>query len=280
MASRKTNPAAAQSVKVFCRVRPTNKSEINAGGQICVKYTDVSIETKSDETGENKFNFDYIFGMESTQSNVFSIIAEPLITDVLRGYNATILAYGQSGTGKTHTMEGDIDHDDLKGIIPRAVDALFASVNEADENIEFMFKVSFIEIYLEKIRDLLDPNRLKTNLTIREDKIKGIYVAGVTEEYVTSADETLSMMSLGANNRATAATGLNIGSSRSHSVFTITVVQKDVITSASKSGNCNDIYIIYVIVQIGLYIDYLDMFIFIIYIYYYLRHLCIYITNR
>jgi kinesin family protein 5 len=133
-------------------------------------------------------------------------------------------------------MEGDIMSEEQKGIIPRTVEALFDGVSEADENIEFMIKVSYVEIYLEKIRDLLDPHRVKNNLTIREDKIKGIYIAGVTEEYVTSVEELLNIMSLGAVNRATAATGMNEGSSRSHSVFTITVQQKDVITSATKSG--------------------------------------------
>jgi len=201
-----------------------------------VKYTDEMIEVKSEEAGEHKFNFDRILGMDSTQPEVFSIIAQPLIKDILQGYNATILAYGQSGTGKTHTMEGDIESDELKGIIPRSIDALFDSVAQADENMEFIFKVSYVEIYLEKIRDLLDQHRLKTNLTIREDKLKGIYIAGVTEEYVGSVDETLNVMHVGATNRAVAATGLNAGSSRSHSVFTITVVQKDTITSATKSG--------------------------------------------
>ncbi|KAJ1395395.1 P-loop containing nucleoside triphosphate hydrolase protein [Ochromonadaceae sp. CCMP2298] len=160
--------------------------------------------------------------MDSTQEQVFLRIAGDLIIDVLGGYNATILAYGQSGTGKTHTMEGDLQSNLNKGIIPRAVDALFEGVTEADENIEFTFKVSYVEIYLEKIRDLLDEHRTKVNLTVREDKIKGIYIAGVTEEYVTSSDETLAVMYMGASNRAVAATGLNSGSSRSHSVFTIT----------------------------------------------------------
>ena len=84
-----------------------------------------------------------------------------------------------------------------KGIIPRVVEALFDGVGEADEKIEFMFKVSYVEIYLEKIRDLLDPHRVKNNLAIREDKVKGIYVAGVTEEYVTSVEELLHIMHLG-----------------------------------------------------------------------------------
>jgi kinesin family protein 5 len=122
------------------------------------------------------------------------------------------------------------------GIIPRAVEALFNGVLEADENVEFTFKVSYVEIYMEKIRDLLDDNRLKTNLTVREDKIKGIYIAGVTEEYVTSHEELLGIMASGAANRAVAATGMNEGSSRSHSVFTITVSQKDLSNNTTKSG--------------------------------------------
>lgn len=158
-------------------------------------------------------------------------------------------------------MEGNIHDEVQKGIIPRSVEALFDSVTQADENIEFTFKVSYVEIYLEKIRDLLDEHRTKVNLQVREDKLKGIYIADVTEEYVTSVEELLQVMhtgtlpftlhatlffsffltlstliATGANNRATAATGMNEGSSRSHSVFTITVTQKDVRTNGMKSG--------------------------------------------
>jgi len=133
-------------------------------------------------------------------------------------------------------MEGNIHEAGAEGIIPRSVAALFAGVAEADECVEFTFKVSYVEIYMEKIRDLLDPNRLKNNLTVREDKANGIYIAGVTEEYVTSFDELLHCMQSGAFNRATAATGMNEGSSRSHSVFTITVGQKDLNSATSKNG--------------------------------------------
>lgn len=94
-------------------------------------------------------------------------------------------------------MEGDITSEDGKGIIPRAVEALFQGVVESDENIEFTFRVSYVEIYLEKIRDLLDEHRTKTNLAIREDKLKGVYIAGVTEEYVTSVEELLQVMHVG-----------------------------------------------------------------------------------
>lgn len=94
-------------------------------------------------------------------------------------------------------MEGDITSEEGKGIIPRAVEALFQGVVESDENIEFTFRVSYVEIYLEKIRDLLDEHRTKNNLAIREDKLKGVYIAGVTEEYVTSVEELLQIMHVG-----------------------------------------------------------------------------------
>ena len=225
-----------EKVRVVCRVRPQNSKEISSGGAICVKLTETTIDVKSDE-GQYVFTFDRVFGPDSTQLQVFDYSAVPMIIDVLSGYNATIFAYGQTSSGKTFTMEGsDIRDETYRGIIPRTVEALFSGVSEADENIEFTFKVSYVEIYMEKIRDLLDVHRVKVNLAIREDKAKGIYIAGVTEAYVTSQEELLGFMATGAENRATAATGMNEGSSRSHSVFTITVSQRDTNTSTSKSG--------------------------------------------
>lgn len=101
MAARKsTGGPAKAAVQVFCRIRPTNKTEAAAGAYTCVTHGEQNIEIKTEETGQNKFNFDAIFGMDSTQQEVFNHIAGALITDVLSGYNATILAYGQSGTGK------------------------------------------------------------------------------------------------------------------------------------------------------------------------------------
>lgn len=219
----------------MCRVRPENKIERNAGGVSCVKHTSESIEVQQEERVDS-FTFDAIHGAESTQEEVFLDTAHSLIHDVLRGYNATIFAYGQTGTGKTFTMEGDITDPAMKGIIPRTVEALFEGVGEAEETVEFTFKVSYVEIYMERIRDLLDETRSKINLTVREDKLKGIYIAGVTEEYVTSIDELYYLMDRGASNRATAATGMNEGSSRSHSVFTLTVSQRDTTNDSLKSG--------------------------------------------
>ena len=104
---------------------------------------------------------------------------------VLEGFNGTIFAYGQTSSGKTHTMQGpDIEDLEMQGIIPRMVRTVFNRIETASENIEFTVKISMIEIYMEKIKDLLDSS--KDNLKIHEDKTKGVYIADVTETYVSN----------------------------------------------------------------------------------------------
>eukprot|EP00658_Telonema_sp_P-2_P077228 TRINITY_DN6935_c0_g2_i1.p1 TRINITY_DN6935_c0_g2~~TRINITY_DN6935_c0_g2_i1.p1 ORF type:complete len:569 (-),score=207.55 TRINITY_DN6935_c0_g2_i1:119-1825(-) len=145
----------------------------------------------------------------------------------MRGYNGTILAYGQTSCGKTYTMEGpSIDDEEKKGIIPRMVNVIFDAVMDADDAIEFSIAVSYVEIYMEKIRDLLDPAR--ANLSIQMDKSGGggTYV-DASELYVGSPEDVMQCMRRGSVNRTTQATRMNEESSRSHSIFIVTVVQKN-----------------------------------------------------
>ncbi|CAM9240921.1 unnamed protein product, partial [Sphacelaria rigidula] len=189
------------------------------------------------ELHDAKKTYDRVFDPSATQQEVFHYVAKPLVKELFNGYNGTIFAYGQTSSGKTHTMEGPSIHDpDLAGVIPRTVREIFECVTEASDSVEFVIKVSYIEIYMEKIRDLLDSYQTKVNLPVREDKKRGVYVAGATEEYVTSADELIAVMAAGAKNRVTAATGMNQGSSRSHSVFIISLQQRDVNDSSTKTG--------------------------------------------
>lgn len=116
MAAKRPTGSTRENVRVVCRIRPTNAKEIANGGSTCVKFTDTSIEVGVDD-GSHTFAFDRIFGMESTQMEVFEYTAVPLVADVLSGYNATIFAYGQTGTGKTHTMEGNIHDQNMKGML-------------------------------------------------------------------------------------------------------------------------------------------------------------------
>ncbi|KUF96511.1 E3 ubiquitin-protein ligase [Phytophthora nicotianae] len=192
---------------------------------------------QSNEGSPQKFTFDHVFGEEDNQKTVFENVALPVVQDIMAGYNATIFAYGQTSSGKTYTMEGaNIDHPELQGIIPRTATEIFNNVMNADENMEFIVKVSYIEIYMERIRDLLDPYKSKVNLQVREDAQRGIFVEGMTEMCVTSDEELLAAMRAGAANRAVAATGMNEGSSRSHSVFMVTLFQRNLENQATKAG--------------------------------------------
>lgn len=155
--------------------------------------------------------------------------------DILNGYNGTVFAYGQTGAGKSYTMMGaDIDDEEQRGIIPRIVEQMFASILRSPGNIEYTVRVSYMEIYMEKIRDLLVPQN--DNLPIHEEKSRGVYVKGLLEIYVSSVQEVFEVMRRGGLARATAATNMNQESSRSHSIFVITITQKNVETGSAKSG--------------------------------------------
>ena len=155
--------------------------------------------------------------------------------DILNGYNGTVFAYGQTGAGKSYTMMGsDIDDDASRGIIPRIVEQIFASILRSPGNIEYTVRVSYMEIYMEKIRDLLRPQN--DNLPIHEDKSRGVYVKELMEIYVASKEEVYEVMRRGGAARATAATNMNQESSRSHSIFVIGITQKNVETGSAKSG--------------------------------------------
>lgn len=208
-----------------------------ASAQRCVFIENDTIEVKAPDGCPQKFTFDHVFGEECSQETVFENVALPVVQDIMAGYNATIFAYGQTSSGKTYTMEGaNIDHPELQGIIPRTATEIFNNVLNADENMEFIVKVSYIEIYMERIRDLLDPYKSKVNLQVREDAQRGIFVEGMTEMCVTSDEELLATMRAGAANRAVAATGMNEGSSRSHSVFMVTLFQRNLENQATKAG--------------------------------------------
>ena len=146
-----------------------------------------------------------------------------------------MFAYGQTGAGKSYTMMGaDIDDNVSKGIIPRIVEQIFASILASPGNIEYTVRVSYMEIYMEKIRDLLQPQN--DNLPIHEEKSRGVYVKGLLEIYVSSVQEVYEVMRRGGTARAVAATNMNQESSRSHSIFVITITQKNVESGSAKSG--------------------------------------------
>ena len=173
--------------------------------------------------------------MDSRQTDIFEFSIRSTVDDILNGYNGTVFAYGQTGAGKSYTMMGsDIEDEQGKGVIPRIVEQIFASILVSPSNIEYTVRVSYMEIYMERIRDLLVPHN--DNLPVHEEKSKGVYVKGLLEVYVSSVEEVLEVMRRGGAARAVAATNMNQESSRSHSIFVITVTQKNVETGTAKSG--------------------------------------------
>lgn len=173
--------------------------------------------------------------MNSRQSDVFEFSIKHTVDDILNGYNGTVFAYGQTGAGKSFTMMGgDIDNEVLKGIIPRIVEQIFASILISPGNIEYTVRVSYMEIYMERIRDLLNP--ANDNLPVHEEKNRGVYVKGLLEIYVSSVQEVYEVMRRGGSARAVAATNMNQESSRSHSIFVIQINQKNVETGSQKAG--------------------------------------------
>ncbi len=173
--------------------------------------------------------------MNSRQKDVFDFSIRSTVDDILNGYNGTVFAYGQTGAGKSYTMMGsDVDDEEGRGVTPRIVEQIFASILASPGTIEYMVKVSYMEIYMERIRDLLQPQN--DNLPVHEEKNRGVYVKGLMEIYVTSVQEVYEVMRRGGAARSVASTNMNAESSRSHSIFVITITQKNIETGSAKSG--------------------------------------------
>ncbi|KAG8138836.1 hypothetical protein E2320_001628 [Naja naja] len=218
------------NIKVMCRFRPLNDSEVIRGDKYIAKF-------QGEDTvviASKPYAFDHVFQSHTSQEQVYNDCAKKIVKDVLEGYNGTIFAYGQTSSGKTHTMEGKLHDPDGMGIIPRIVQDIFNYIYSMDENLEFHIKVSYFEIYLDKIRDLLDVS--KTNLSVHEDKNRVPYVKGCTERFVCSPDEVMDTIDEGKSNRHVAVTNMNEHSSRSHSIFLINVKQENTQTEQKLSG--------------------------------------------
>uniref|UniRef100_A0A3B3CM96 Kinesin-like protein n=1 Tax=Oryzias melastigma TaxID=30732 RepID=A0A3B3CM96_ORYME len=222
--------ASECGVRVMCRFRPLNEAEILRGDQYIPKF-------KGDDTvliTAKPYVFDRVLPPNTSQEQVYDQCAKQIVKDVLGGYNGTIFAYGQTSSGKTHTMEGKLHDPQLMGIIPRIAHDIFDHIYSMDENLEFHIKVSYFEIYLDKIRDLLDVS--KTNLAVHEDKNRVPYVKGCTERFVSSPEEVMDVIDEGKANRHVAVTNMNEHSSRSHSIFLINIKQENVETEKKLSG--------------------------------------------
>ncbi|XP_076028547.1 osmotic avoidance abnormal protein 3-like [Oratosquilla oratoria] len=212
-----------EAVKVVVRCRPMNKRENDLGCDVVVSMdggVTCSLTNPNDpESSPKIFTFDGAYFVDSTTEAIYNDLANPLVESVLEGYNGTIFAYGQTGCGKSFTMQGIPDPATQRGIIPRAFEHIFEAI-QTSENMKFLVLASYLEIYNEEIRDLLG-NDVKKKLELKEHPDKGVYVLGLSQHPVHNTSECETLMDKGWKNRATGATLMNADSSRSHSIFTI-----------------------------------------------------------
>lgn len=224
-------------ISVYVRCRSRNDREIKENSGVVVSTMghlgkEVVLQTGPMSVSNKTYTFDRVFGAESDQEMVYDGIASSVLDEMLQGYNCTVFAYGQTGTGKTHTMSGDIEMNGSQlsenaGIIPRTLVALF---KQLEKNPEFSVKISFIELYNEELRDLLVQNETgERKVRIFEEPTKkSIVVQGMEEIFIKSATEGMKVLANGSYKRQVAATQCNDLSSRSHTVFTITVHMKEI----------------------------------------------------
>ncbi|CAI8599148.1 unnamed protein product [Vicia faba] len=233
------NTDSAQSVRVAVNVRPLITSELLIGCTDCISVVPGEPQV---QIGSHSFTYDYVYGSTGQSSSaMYDDCVAPLVDALFNGYNATVLAYGQTGSGKTYTMGTDYNGEGSSGgIIPKVMETIFSRVETMKNSIEFLIRVSFIEIFKEEVYDLLDPNFSKGEVTptpkitlpsrvpiqIRETLHGGITLAGVAEPEVKTKEEMASFLASGSLSRATGSTNMNSQSSRSHAIFTITMEQK------------------------------------------------------
>ncbi|KAK7341752.1 hypothetical protein VNO80_24691 [Phaseolus coccineus] len=248
------------NVQVLVRCRPLSEDEARLNTPIVISCNEGRREVSAVQNIANKqidrtFAFDKVFGPNSKQKELYEQAVSPIVNEVLEGYNCTIFAYGQTGTGKTYTMEGGArkkngEFPSDAGVIPRAVKQIF-DILEA-QNAEYSMKVTFLELYNEEITDLLAPeetlkfvdDKSKKPIALMEDGKGGVFVRGLEEEVVCTANEIYKILEKGSAKRRTAETLLNKQSSRSHSIFSITIHIKECTPEGEEMIKCGKLNLV------------------------------------
>ncbi|XP_060157569.1 kinesin-like protein KIF1A isoform X6 [Globicephala melas] len=227
---------AGASVKVAVRVRPFNSREMSRDSKCIIQMsgsTTTIVNPKQPKEVPKSFSFDYSYWSHTSpedmnyasQKQVYRDIGEEMLQHAFEGYNVCIFAYGQTGAGKSYTMMGKQEKDQ-QGIIPQLCEDLFSRINDTtNDNMSYSVEVSYMEIYCERVRDLLNPKN-KGNLRVREHPLLGPYVEDLSKLAVTSYNDIQDLMDSGNKARTVAATNMNETSSRSHAVFNIIFTQK------------------------------------------------------
>ncbi|CAN1134073.1 Kinesin-like protein KIN-5C [Linum perenne] len=253
------------NVQVLLRCRPFSDDELRNNAPQVVTCNDYQREVAVSQNIAGKqidrvFTFDKVFGPKAQQRDLYDQAVVPIVHEVLEGFNCTIFAYGQTGTGKTYTMEGECKRaksgpngelPQEAGVIPRAIKQIFDTLE--GQNAEYSVKVTFLELYNEEITDLLAPEEIskialedkqKKQLPLMEDGKGGVLVRGLEEEIVASASEIFTLLERGSAKRRTAETLLNKQSSRSHSLFSITIHIKEATPEGEELIKCGKLNLV------------------------------------
>ncbi|OQR97637.1 kinesin-like protein [Achlya hypogyna] len=213
-----------KSVRVAVRVRPLSAKE-----KAAARPSVVAVAPKEHQVTVRKktYTFDRVFGQYASQKDVFKGVVQSVVDEALAGFNCTVFAYGQTGTGKTHTIQGKLSpHDENAGIIPRSVNYIFDKLQATKS--EYSVRVSFLQLYNEELKDLLGENKKDKPLRLMEDaKRGGVYCQNLEEVTTLTAAHVFELLEIGSKNRITAETLLNEQSSRSHCIFTIRIHSKE-----------------------------------------------------
>ncbi|KAL4570978.1 hypothetical protein LXL04_017727 [Taraxacum kok-saghyz] len=244
------------NVQVIVRCRPLSNDETKAHTPVVITCTENKKEVSvfqniASKQIDRSFVFDKVFGPNTQQRDLYHAAVSPIVFEVLEGYNCTIFAYGQTGTGKTYTMEGggrkkNGEFPSDAGVIPRAVGQIFDTLEAL--NAEYDIKVTFLELYNEEIIDLLVVEETSKSpykpIALMEDGKGGVFIRGLEEEIVSTADEIYKILEKGSAKRRTAETLLNKQSSRSHSIFSITIHIKETTPEGEKLIRCGKLDLI------------------------------------
>ena len=231
----------SSNTRVLCRLRPVdNDKKQEKLSNLEIQDKELILTPHSDAKNVFKFRFDYIFPPDTTQEQVYFTAAKPIVDDFINGFNGTFIAYGQTSSGKTYTITGtDILDLTGMGMVPRTITTVFDYIESCDDNLEFSLKVSYFELYLEKLYDLIDAE--KKNLKIRESREKGFYIHNLTESSVVSDIEVLDLLRIGIENHHIRTTEMNVRSSRSHTIFSI---EMNINSSVNFSGHYGKLWFV------------------------------------
>lgn len=215
----------SDAMTVALRVRPLVKSEVERRCRIAVQRTADGVPQVTVNQSDS-FTYNFVFDTRDTQQDIYEACVRSKLKKLLQGYNVTILTYGQTGSGKTYTMGTAFDGvmDENAGVIPRAVHEIFQEAAGMEQEFHFKITCSFVELYQEQFFDLFSSNKREAStVDIREDKNR-IVMPGLTEVEVTEAKHVIDQLLRGSAGRAAASTEMNETSSRSHAIFTLTII--------------------------------------------------------